>query len=519
MSSVKDERLHRLFRENKVKMYRPEEETDNWFNLLVLHQNRAKRGPTNYIPEHFIDGFFDLVMWGHEHDCRITPETMVYGDEKTFHITQPGSSVATSLCEGETIQKKVGILDIAPGRLFKLQEVPLKTVRPMIFKNIWIEDPENGLQNQFDSADIKKVHAVIEKYLIKYISKTLERELPPLLTGDPSQPKLPLVRVRVEYIDDSHQLTASRFGNHFHDKVANPNEILLFRRRILKRETGEDAGFSKDAFEAVMPIDLDDMVSMEDLISQYFTEAGKGNKEERKKNEMKLLGVKGIGSAVNRFIEKEDKDSFGCIVDRQFQKTVDKLLSMDDIEDEHVDEQLGRFKQEREGIKGAASAKLEEDEAALNRIRTDPSSGDNMDRNDDISDENMPPSIHPTKGNRGRGRGSARGHGRGNSKGRGGAESVVQESDEEMETIPIQKLVPIQKPVPIPSDKKTRTSAQTGRGRYGSVVGFTTKAQPLTQTSIVSAFSRQSQTQSISNLTSTRNSEKKRNILYDSDSD
>ena len=47
MSSVKDERLHRLFRENKVKMYRPEEDTEAWFNFLVLHQNRAQRGPTN----------------------------------------------------------------------------------------------------------------------------------------------------------------------------------------------------------------------------------------------------------------------------------------------------------------------------------------------------------------------------------------------------------------------------------------------------------------------------------------
>ncbi len=38
MSAMKDERLHRLFRSNKVKMLRPEEDTEDWFNLLVLHQ-------------------------------------------------------------------------------------------------------------------------------------------------------------------------------------------------------------------------------------------------------------------------------------------------------------------------------------------------------------------------------------------------------------------------------------------------------------------------------------------------
>ncbi len=70
MSAVKDARLHRLFRANRVKMLRPEEETDEWFNLLVLHQNRAKHAPTEYIPEYFIDSFFDLVFWGHEHECR-----------------------------------------------------------------------------------------------------------------------------------------------------------------------------------------------------------------------------------------------------------------------------------------------------------------------------------------------------------------------------------------------------------------------------------------------------------------
>ena len=44
MSHVKDERLHRLFRENSVKLLRPEEDTDSWFNILVLHQNRNPYG-------------------------------------------------------------------------------------------------------------------------------------------------------------------------------------------------------------------------------------------------------------------------------------------------------------------------------------------------------------------------------------------------------------------------------------------------------------------------------------------
>ena len=44
-------------------MLQPEEDTDKWFNLLVMHQNRTKRATVdkNHIPEHFIDSMFDLV--------------------------------------------------------------------------------------------------------------------------------------------------------------------------------------------------------------------------------------------------------------------------------------------------------------------------------------------------------------------------------------------------------------------------------------------------------------------------
>jgi double-strand break repair protein MRE11 len=65
---------------------------------------RAKHGPTNYIPEKFLDPFLYLIFWGHEHECLIEP---VHADDPTlpFYISQPGSSVATSLSHGESKQK------------------------------------------------------------------------------------------------------------------------------------------------------------------------------------------------------------------------------------------------------------------------------------------------------------------------------------------------------------------------------------------------------------------------------
>lgn len=58
---------------------------ENWFRLLVWHQNRAARGAKNFIPEETLPNMLNLVIWGHEHDCRIEPEK--YAE---VYVSQPG---------------------------------------------------------------------------------------------------------------------------------------------------------------------------------------------------------------------------------------------------------------------------------------------------------------------------------------------------------------------------------------------------------------------------------------------
>lgn len=66
---------------------------------------RISRGAgKNSVPENGFGDEVDLIVWGHEHDCRITPEEVT---GKRYWITQPGSSVATSLADGESITKSV----------------------------------------------------------------------------------------------------------------------------------------------------------------------------------------------------------------------------------------------------------------------------------------------------------------------------------------------------------------------------------------------------------------------------
>jgi len=121
VGNVKDARMHYELRSNRVKMFMPEGgevNEEDWFNILLVHQNRlaimcalvaklmsrVKHGPQQSVPEGMFDDSVKLVVWGHEHDCRLTPEKV---EGKDYYISQPGSSVATSLAPGESIPKYV----------------------------------------------------------------------------------------------------------------------------------------------------------------------------------------------------------------------------------------------------------------------------------------------------------------------------------------------------------------------------------------------------------------------------
>lgn len=65
---------------------------DKCFNILVLHQNRAKHTAGGHISDDELPGFFDLIFWGHEHECRVIPELRKNGDSE-YHVTQPGKYI------------------------------------------------------------------------------------------------------------------------------------------------------------------------------------------------------------------------------------------------------------------------------------------------------------------------------------------------------------------------------------------------------------------------------------------
>ena len=114
------------------------------------------------------------------------------------------------------------------------------------------------------------LHIIDQVSFTDYIERLLKNDLPKKLTGHPDQPKLPLVRIRVEYEDETHQLAVGRFGNNFYDKVANPAEILLFKKIKKNVRDVSKLGITLDNGTQQSQGDVVHQASIEDLIKEHF---------------------------------------------------------------------------------------------------------------------------------------------------------------------------------------------------------------------------------------------------------
>ncbi|XP_016979179.2 double-strand break repair protein MRE11 isoform X1 [Drosophila rhopaloa] len=341
LSHIHDGRLARLIKDFKVKFNCPDtaaaegkgndgkgdkndtETEEDWFHLLVVHQNRADRGPKNYLPEELLPGFLHLVIWGHEHDCRIEPELNA---KKGFYVSQPGSSVPTSLSEGEAKKKHVGLLEIYKGK-FKLKELPLRTVRPFVFESVVLPDRAEELGLDQGDASTK-----VFKFAKNRVEDMLERAKAQL-TGHPRQPTLPLIRLRLLYTDESCMFNAIRFGQMFSTQVANVQDVVQFSKMI-KRSKTETVSLDKEALRRAL--EADNATRVEELVDRYFDEA-KSNKP------LRLFHSKALAEMTYRLVERRDIDAAENIVKFYKEKAVDHLMESMPNE-ENIDDELLKFR-------------------------------------------------------------------------------------------------------------------------------------------------------------------------------
>ncbi|CEG37885.1 dna repair protein partial [Plasmopara halstedii] len=341
LGNMRDERLNRMFAQGKVVFRRPAEHAEEWFSIFVVHQNRDDkgRGSKNCVPESVIPNFIDLVVWGHEHECQIDVQESVKGD---FFITQPGSSVATSLVEGEAKPKNVAVVEIN-GTTFRMTNFELHTVRPFKIGEVILSEVEDLEPNDPDVTERIGEYLegrVIEllqeaeveqqerqrKYAMDYEQKQQESPypLPEASIGQINEKVLVLIRLRVEHTGFP-VLVNQRFGAKFVGKVANPNDILLFHRRKKDRTNASDKKTGMELEKSLLgrplkPIPLA-AVTIEDILSKQLCAP------ERK---LVLLPEAQLGIALEMFTLKNNSSAIQEFVDGVLDATQRELSSKSD---------------------------------------------------------------------------------------------------------------------------------------------------------------------------------------------
>ena len=157
-------------------------ESDSFYKILVMHQNRYK-GFQNGAPdsksilfEELPGGVFDLIVWGHEHDARPEPE---WEQGCGSYVYQPGSTVATSFSKGEALVKRCGILGLSENLNSNIESIVLKETRAMYIESRSVEDfgcETNGAGAVIDEALLlKKIEDLLKEILVRHKEENCEQ--------------------------------------------------------------------------------------------------------------------------------------------------------------------------------------------------------------------------------------------------------------------------------------------------------------------------------------------------------
>ncbi|KRY82416.1 Double-strand break repair protein MRE11A [Trichinella pseudospiralis] len=312
--NVRDERLHRMFSKGKVTF--PSEDPESCFNLFVIHQNRAQHSLSNYIPISFIPDMMDLVIWGHEHKPLPDPEW-----HEKFYIMQPGSTVATSLSDGEAGPKYCYLLHIA-GKEFCSEKIELTTNRLFYFEDITLDN--TGIPP--DSADLEKK---VEKYCVEHVESLLEK-CKLTLEEEMDRPSLPLIRLRLHVNHEFKKFSVKQFGKQFVDRVANPMDLLIFATK-------------RDSVAMLVTVD-------KKLLSAAVRKTSQDTCE-RIEAVMMVHTEKGMREAVKLYTDKGETNAIEMVVKNQLEKVQNRIKQLEPQDAGQVTEYLVDIREKRNAKK------------------------------------------------------------------------------------------------------------------------------------------------------------------------
>ncbi|KAI0006679.1 DNA repair exonuclease [Xylariaceae sp. FL0662B] len=337
ISNVRDERMFRNFRDHNVKWFRPNQQTGDWFNLLTVHQNHHAHTATGYLPENMLPEWLDLVVWGHEHECKIDP---AHNPETGFHVMQPGSSVATSLVPGEAEAKHVAVVSIT-GKEFSVEKHRLKTVRPFMTGEIVLASDKRfkGLEKKKENRQelTRKLMEVVEEMIDEAKAEWVSIQEDEAVNNGPP---LPLIRLKVEYTapeGGNYDIeNPQRFSNRFQGKVANINDVVYFyRKKKVQRKVELNEDLPEEVLEGLGELD---QIRVDKLVEEYFLTQAQS---------LKILPQEPFGDAVNQFVKKDDKHAMEAFVSESLSGQVKEILSLEDKE-EDLESAMAKFKKKLE---------------------------------------------------------------------------------------------------------------------------------------------------------------------------
>uniref|UniRef100_A0AC34RH62 Double-strand break repair protein n=2 Tax=Panagrolaimus sp. JU765 TaxID=591449 RepID=A0AC34RH62_9BILA len=336
-----DDRLCRAFMLDKIKFFCPEDEFDDWFKILVVHQNRPPRSTTrttgSYLPYDKIPKFFDLVVWGHEHACYV--EDMEYSRTGEPYVLQPGSSVATSLCPDETKPKAVALLTV-DGTSAKIERIPLERSRQIIYKVL-------DLGKDYPTAKLPKTKVRTktgmkdEEIIRKEIEKLLQEAEE---TRGDHQPDLPRIRIKVIYSKnwaDIPPVKPAVIGVQYKKRVANHEEMIKLKPAVIgvqykKRVANHEEMIKchivrpeheKPLYENVDLRNMTDTTTVFDLLRDAV--------KQRAKNGLNLLQIEDMEKLVkeqgqsSKVAAKDKKEALKLVVDDQIQNYMSRIRKLD----------------------------------------------------------------------------------------------------------------------------------------------------------------------------------------------
>lgn len=236
LQNIREERLKKTMASGNLEFLQPDTDDDvQWFNIMSIHQNHVQRPGIRIVEEVNLPDFLDFVFWGHEHDCI---PSAIKNASTGFNVLQAGSSIATSLSEGELADKYVFILSVK-GKEFALEPILLKTVRPFAMRSVILSNSGLAATSTNKAEVLNYLIEQVEQLIAEATDKWCKCNAEGLQSGELTRADipLPLIRLRVEYSGGYEVENPRFFSNRFVGKVANVNDVLtLYRKKSTTRE-------------------------------------------------------------------------------------------------------------------------------------------------------------------------------------------------------------------------------------------------------------------------------------------